>query len=80
MFIPILRGFCLVDHPFFSYTLGVEVYLSDYQDYPGAYQQIGQYIETVYQHKRIHSALGYLTPEEFEAEWLETHTQVEVVH
>ena len=57
-----------------------EVYVSDYQDYQDAYQQIGQFIEAVYQHKRTHSSLGYLTPNEFEAQWLETHTQVEVVH
>ena len=46
-----------------------EVDLSDYQDYHDAYQQIGHFIEDVYMTKRIHSALGYLTPTEFEAAW-----------
>ena len=46
-----------------------EVDLSDYQDYHDAYQQIGRFIEDVYMTKRIHSALGYLTPAEFEAAW-----------
>jgi transposase InsO family protein len=43
--------------------------LSDYQDFADAYAQIGHFIEQVYQYKRIHSALGYLTPAEFEAVW-----------
>lgn len=47
-----------------------EVYLSDYRDYHDAYQQIGRFLDDVYMHKRIHSSLGYLTPAEFEEQWL----------
>lgn len=46
-----------------------EVYLSDYLDFGEAYAQIGHFIEQVYRFKRIHSALGYLTPAEFETHW-----------
>ena len=46
-----------------------EVNLSDYHDFHDAYQQIGQFLDDVYMHKRIHSALGYLTPVAFETEW-----------
>lgn len=44
-----------------------EVYLNEYEDFADAYQRIGHFIEDVYQTKRIHSALDYLTPAEFEA-------------
>lgn len=47
-----------------------EVNLSDYQDYADAYRQIGRFLDDVYMHKRIHSSLGYLTPVEFEGQWL----------
>jgi transposase InsO family protein len=46
-----------------------EVELSDYQDFADAYRQIGQFLEDVYNTKRIHSSLGYLTPVELEAAW-----------
>jgi transposase InsO family protein len=53
-----------------------EVDLSDYRDFHDAYQHIGRFLDDVYTHKRIHSALGYLTPAEFEAQWLEQRAQV----
>ncbi len=46
-----------------------EVDLSDYHDFADAYEQIGRFIDDVYQTKRIHSSLGYLTPAEFEASY-----------
>lgn len=48
-----------------------EVDLSDYQDFHDAYQHMGRFLDDVYTRKRIHSALGYLTPTEFEAQWLQ---------
>jgi transposase InsO family protein len=47
-----------------------EVYLSEYVDYHDALSQLGRFLDEVYMHKRIHSALGYLTPAEFESQWL----------
>ena len=43
-----------------------EVYLNDYQSITEARDRIGQFIEQVYHQKRPHSALGYLTPTEFQ--------------
>jgi len=51
-----------------------EVDLSDYIDYHDIYHQMGRFLDDVYMHKRIHSSLGYLTPAEFEAQWLQEHT------
>lgn len=44
-----------------------EVRLHDYQDRADARAHIGHFIDDVYMTKRVHSALGYLTPAEFEA-------------
>lgn len=46
-----------------------EVNLSEYADFADALQQLGRFLDDVYTHKRIHSALGYLTPVEFEVQW-----------
>jgi putative transposase len=46
-----------------------EVYLSDYQDFADASAHIRRFLDDVYNIKRIHSALGYLTPQEFEDQW-----------
>jgi putative transposase len=46
-----------------------EVDLSDYQNFADARGQIGHFIDAVYNVKRIHSSLGYLTPQEFERKW-----------
>lgn len=44
-----------------------EVYLKDYHNFEEAEENIGQFIEEVYNEKRLHSSLGYLPPVEFEA-------------
>ncbi|PIO03449.1 hypothetical protein COT48_04740, partial [Candidatus Woesearchaeota archaeon CG08_land_8_20_14_0_20_47_9] len=44
-----------------------EVYLKEYRTFDGAYSNIKQFIEVVYNNKRLHSSIGYLPPDEFEA-------------
>lgn len=43
-----------------------EVYLASYETYLDVIENLPQFIEEVYNEKRIHSALDYLTPNEFE--------------
>jgi len=46
-----------------------EVNLSEYHDFADAQRQITRFLDDVYNVKRIHSSLGYLTPREFEEQW-----------
>jgi transposase InsO family protein len=47
-----------------------EVDQHEYADSHDAQLRIGRFLDDVYTRKRIHSALGYLTPAEFEEAWL----------
>jgi putative transposase len=47
-----------------------EVYRTEYLDFADALRRIGKFIESVYNRKRLHSALGYLPPAEFEQQLL----------
>lgn len=51
---------------FFKTLKQEEVYLKQYQTFEEASANIGQFIEEVYNAKRLHSSLGYVPPIEFE--------------
>ncbi len=53
----------------FIKTLKVEeVYLNEYETFVDAFRNIRHFIEKVYNKKRLHSALGYKSPDQFEME------------
>ena len=43
-----------------------EVYRTEYRDFQDARRSIGEFLDRVYNQKRLHSALGYVPPAEFE--------------
>ncbi len=51
---------------FFKTLKREEVYLNDYQSFAEADAHLEQFIEIVYNQKRLHSSLGYRPPAEFE--------------
>ena len=58
----------------FMKTLKVEeVYLKEYKTFNEAYNHIKEFIDIVYNKKRLHSSIGYMPPEEFETEVLNTN-------
>ena len=47
-----------------------EVYLKEYESFADAEANLEQFIEQVYNTKRLHSSLGYVPPAEFEANYM----------
>jgi len=45
-----------------------EVYLNEYETFSDALENIGIFIDDVYNKKRLHSSLGYKSPDDFERE------------
>ncbi len=58
---------------FFKTLKREEVYFKDYQTMDDVIKNLPRFIDEVYNTKRLHSSLGYKTPEEFETEILNTN-------
>ena len=43
-----------------------EVYLCGYETYEDVVRRVPDFLEELYNKERIHSSIGYLTPDEFE--------------
>jgi putative transposase len=54
---------------FFATLKREEVYRHDYQSFAEAEANLARFLDDVYNHKRLHSSLGYQPPSEFEARW-----------
>lgn len=59
---------------FFKTLKAEEVYLREYRSIGDARTRIGTFIDEVYNAQRLHSALGYRSPEKFERALTHTHT------
>jgi putative transposase len=55
-----------------------EIYASEYRDLEHLLQSVEEFIEHYYNRCRLHSALGYCSPEEFEGRSLEQNAQADL--
>ena len=51
---------------FFKTLKYEEVYLCEYQTFEDVVARLPYFIDAVYNHKRLHSSIGYRSPDEFE--------------
>ena len=51
---------------FFKTLKSEEVYLTEYRSMKEVKERLGEFIDQVYNRERLHSALGYVSPVEFE--------------
>lgn len=52
-----------------------EVYLADYQTVSEARMNIDQFLKSIYNERRLHSSLGYVTPKEYEDRYYQNQQQ-----
>jgi putative transposase len=57
-----------------------EIYLSEYETYEDVVNRLPHFIEEIYNRKRIHSSIGYLTPEEFEVRFMKQKPEASNLH
>jgi len=57
-----------------------EIHLNEYESFHDAQCNIDHFIDAVYNHKRLHSALGYVPPAEFEARYLTQNSSTLTQH
>ena len=52
-----------------------EVHRNEYRDLREAHSSIHQFLDKIYNRKRLHSALGYMPPAEFERNLFAQHNK-----